>query len=181
MSTCSTSLRQCLQAIARFQQCPIGAPADAPITWGGLLAEAMSHGLVGQYRQCAVGALSKAELPAIALGKDGQGFILAAVREGEVLVHYPASGRSETWPLSQLADRWSGQLLVLQSARAAMGGLARFDFTWFIPALIEHRKWLGQVLLAALALQVFALVSPLFFQAVMDKVLLHRTLHTLDW
>lgn len=170
-----------MQAIARFQQCPIGAPADAPITWGGLLAEAMSHGLVGQYRQCAVGALSKAELPAIALGKDGQGFILAAVREGEVLVHYPASGRSETWPLSQLADRWSGQLLVLQSARAAMGGLARFDFTWFIPALIEHRKWLGQVLLAALALQVFALVSPLFFQAVMDKVLLHRTLHTLDW
>ncbi|AMA46205.1 ABC transporter transmembrane domain-containing protein [Pseudomonas alabamensis] len=68
----------------------------------------------------------------------------------------------------------------MQPARAALGNLARFDFSWFIPALVEHRRWLCQVLVAAFALQLLALMSPLFFQAVMDKVLLHRNLHTLD-
>jgi hypothetical protein len=39
---------------------------------------------------------------------------------------------------------------------------------------------LGEVLLVSLVLQLFALVSPLFFQVVMDKVLVHRGLSTLD-
>jgi subfamily B ATP-binding cassette protein HlyB/CyaB len=180
MTTCNTSLMQCLQAIARFHHCAIKTPDHPGITWPGLLTEANAHGLVGQYRHCSADALIKEELPAIALGVNGQGFILAAVREGEVLIHDPGNGRSEAWPLSQLARQWTGKLLVLRAEQGSMGPLARFDFTWFVPVLVEHRKWLGQVLLAAFALQVFALVSPLFFQAVMDKVLLHHTLHTLD-
>ena len=36
------------------------------------------------------------------------------------------------------------------------------------------------MLVASFFLQLFALVSPLFFQVVIDKVLVHRTLGTLD-
>jgi subfamily B ATP-binding cassette protein HlyB/CyaB len=136
--------------------------------------------MVGEYTQCNPDSLLKQELPAVALGVDGHAFILAAARPSEVLVHDPATGQSDTWPIAQLAVSWSGNLLVLRSARAGAGSLARFDFTWFIPALVEHRKWLAHIAVAALALQLFALMSPLFFQAVMDKVLLHRNLHTLD-
>src|SRR5207253_3947554 len=39
---------------------------------------------------------------------------------------------------------------------------------------------LGEVLLASFFLQLFALVSPLFFQVVIDKVLVHRSMSTLD-
>jgi subfamily B ATP-binding cassette protein HlyB/CyaB len=39
---------------------------------------------------------------------------------------------------------------------------------------------LGEVLVASFFLQLFALVSPLFFQVVIDKVLVHRSLSTLD-
>jgi ABC-type bacteriocin/lantibiotic exporter with double-glycine peptidase domain len=39
---------------------------------------------------------------------------------------------------------------------------------------------LGEVLVASFFLQLFALVSPLFFQVVIDKVLVHRALSTLD-
>ena len=60
------------------------------------------------------------------------------------------------------------------------GELAKFDFSWFIPSLIKHRKLLGEVLLVSFMLQLFALVSPLFFQVVMDKVLVHRGMTTLD-
>src|SRR5229473_854537 len=47
-------------------------------------------------------------------------------------------------------------------------------------AIHKYRHLLGEVLVASFFLQLFALVSPLFFQVVIDKVLVHRTLSTLD-
>lgn len=181
MDALRSTAADCLRAIAQFHRCAVPIPGQGGnVGWQGLLAEATACGLDGHYRQCTMEALPVAELPAIARGPGGECFILAAVKNGKALVHAPHSGESNTLALSALFDWWPGDLLLLQPRQAALGGLARFDFTWFMPVLVEHRKWLGQVLLAAFALQVFALVSPLLFQAVMDKVLLHRTLHTLD-
>src|SRR5919199_872019 len=56
----------------------------------------------------------------------------------------------------------------------------RFDITWFMGAIHKYRRLLGEVLVASFFLQLFALVSPLFFQVIIDKVLVHRTLSTLD-
>src|SRR6516165_3803339 len=65
--------------------------------------------------------------------------------------------------------------------RAGLVDLSRrFDITWFIGAIHKYRRMLGEVLIASFFLQLFALVSPLFFQVVIDKVLVHRTLSTLD-
>src|SRR5437764_531406 len=44
----------------------------------------------------------------------------------------------------------------------------------------KYRRLLGEVLMASFFLQVFALITPLFFQVVIDKVLVHRGLTTLD-
>src|SRR6476620_11104695 len=65
--------------------------------------------------------------------------------------------------------------------RAGLVDLSRrFDITWFLGASHKYRRLLGEVLVASFFLQVFALVSPLFFQVVIDQVLVHRTLSTLD-
>jgi subfamily B ATP-binding cassette protein HlyB/CyaB len=65
--------------------------------------------------------------------------------------------------------------------RAGLADLGRrFDITWFLGAINKYRRLLGEVLLASFFLQLFALVSPLFFQVVIDKVLVHRSLSTLD-
>ena len=55
-----------------------------------------------------------------------------------------------------------------------------FDISWFLGAIHKYRHLLGEVLLASFFLQLFGLVSPLFFQVVIDKVLVSRTLSTLD-
>jgi subfamily B ATP-binding cassette protein HlyB/CyaB len=55
----------------------------------------------------------------------------------------------------------------------------RFDITWFLGAIHKYWRLLGEVLLASCFLQIFALISPLFFQVVIDKVLVHQTLSTL--
>ena len=55
----------------------------------------------------------------------------------------------------------------------------RFDITWFIPSVVKYRWLFSEVMLASFFLQLFGLVTPLFFQVVVDKVLVHRGLTTL--
>jgi len=75
---------------------------------------------------------------------------------------------------------WDGRL-VLMTRRVGLTDLSRrFDLGWFIGAIHKYRYLLGEVLAASLFLQLFALVSPLFFQVVIDKVLVNRALSTLD-
>src|SRR5207344_1276522 len=47
-------------------------------------------------------------------------------------------------------------------------------------AINKYRNLFGEVLLASFFLQLFGLVSPLFFQVVIDKVLVHQSMSTLD-
>jgi subfamily B ATP-binding cassette protein HlyB/CyaB len=57
--------------------------------------------------------------------------------------------------------------------------LVPFGFRWFVPALLKHSRVWRDVLLASLALQVITLATPLFTQAIIDKVIVHRTQSTL--
>ncbi|MBX3304227.1 MAG: type I secretion system permease/ATPase, partial [Nitrospira sp.] len=54
-----------------------------------------------------------------------------------------------------------------------------FDCTWFIPAIVKYRKFFGEVAIASLFLQLFALFTPLFTQVMIDKVLAHKEVTTL--
>lgn len=54
-----------------------------------------------------------------------------------------------------------------------------FGFSWFLPSISRYRKPLINVLIASLFIQLFALATPLFFQLVIDKVLVHKGLSTL--
>ena len=89
-------------------------------------------------------------------------------------------GRPTIESLEVFAQQWTGELILISSRASLAGELAKFDFSWFIPSLVKYRKLLGEVLLISFFLQLFGLVSPLFFQVVMDKVLVHRGLTTLD-
>ena len=60
------------------------------------------------------------------------------------------------------------------AARLAGDLARRFDVSWFLQAMHKYRRLFGEVLVASFFLQLFALVTPLFFQVVIDKVLAHR-------
>src|SRR5262249_33794491 len=71
--------------------------------------------------------------------------------------------------------------LILMTRRAGLSDMVRrFDVTWFLGAIQKYRRLLGEVLVASFFLQMLGLISPLFFQVVIDKVLVHRSLSTLD-
>lgn len=75
---------------------------------------------------------------------------------------------------------WGGELIFLTSKANFAGEVARFDFSWFIPAVVKYRKLLGEVLLVSLVLQLIGLITPMFFQVVMDKVLVNHAMKTLN-
>jgi ATP-binding cassette, subfamily B, bacterial HlyB/CyaB len=54
-----------------------------------------------------------------------------------------------------------------------------FGFSWFIPEILRHKRIWKQVIFGALVLQGLTLLSPLFTQAIIDKVIVHRTTSTL--
>ncbi|MDP2831691.1 MAG: type I secretion system permease/ATPase [Pseudomonadota bacterium] len=145
-----------------------------------ILLAAKKLGLKAKPVHTDMARLSTTPLPALALARDGGFFILAKAEDDKVLIHDPAVARPQTFTRGEVEARWSGELILFTSRASLAGELAKFDFTWFIPAIVKYRKLLGEILLVSFVLNLFALVTPLFFQVVMDKVLVHRGLTTLD-
>ena len=79
-----------------------------------------------------------------------------------------------------VAAAWDGEI-ILVTRRWGGAGIdpALFGFRWFLPSIWRYRKPLAHVLIASLFIQLFAIITPLFFQVVIDKVLVHKALSTL--
>jgi ATP-binding cassette, subfamily B, bacterial HlyB/CyaB len=124
--------------------------------------------------------LATTPLPAIASLRDGGFLVLAKAGEDKVLVQSPQTYRPVLMTRDEFHAVWDGGL-ILMTRRAGLSDMTRrFDITWFLGAVHKYRRLLGEVLVASFFLQMFALVSPLFFQVVIDKVLVHQSLSTLD-
>ena len=119
-------------------------------------------------------------LPAIATLRQGGFMVIAKAAEEKVLVQSPQESGPALMSRAELLAVWDGGL-ILMTRRAGLSDITRrFDITWFLGAIHKYRHLLSEVLVASFFLQLFALVSPLFFQVVIDKVLVHRSLSTLD-
>ena len=124
--------------------------------------------------------LATTPLPAIAALKDGGFLLLGKVGDDKVVVQSTKTPRPELMSRADLEAIWDGRI-VLMTRRASLTELSRrFDITWFVGAIHKYRQQLAEVLLGSFFLQLFALASPLFFQVVIDKVLVHRSMGTLD-
>ncbi|MGH6682205.1 MAG: cysteine peptidase family C39 domain-containing protein, partial [Bradyrhizobium sp.] len=124
--------------------------------------------------------LQTTPLPGIALLRDGSFLVLGKAAPDKVLVQRPTERQPETMTRQEFEAAWGGGL-VLMARRTGLTDLSRrFDISWFMGAIGKYRHMLAEVLTASLFLQLFALIAPLFFQVVVDKVLVHRSLSTLD-
>ena len=151
-----------------------------PLSVSEILLAARSLQLQATRVTTSLQRLDRTPLPAIAVTASGDFVVLARADGDKVLIHDPRDARPRVIARDAFAQTWNGQLILFASRASMTGELARFDFSWFVPALVRHRRLIGEVLLVSFVLQLFALVTPLFFQVVMDKVLVHRGLTTLD-
>lgn len=136
--------------------------------------------------------LARAPLPAVARDAAGRFFVVARIEGAAALpagTELPGSTRvliqragepPAVIALEELLRTWTGELILFTSKASFSGQMAKFDFTWFIPAVVKYRRLLAEILLISLVLQLIGLATPLFFQVVMDKVLVNHAMQTLN-
>lgn len=151
-----------------------------------ILRAAKSLGLKARHTRIEFYKLNNALLPAIGLTTTGEYFVIARTAqdeetgEGKALVLFAGDTQPRSVSESELSASWIGEVILITKREGLLSAFKEFDIRWFIPALLKYKKFFGEVILISFFLQLFALVTPLFFQVVMDKVLVHRGFTTLD-
>jgi len=115
---------------------------------------------------------------AIVFTKEGQACLFKIIPDG--LIIQTAAGEISRLDQATFLEQFSEYFFLTKSRASILGSMAKFDFSWFIPAVIRYRRELKQVLLMSLIIQLIALATPLFFQVITDKVLVHQATTTLN-
>lgn len=123
--------------------------------------------------------IGKLPLPAIAELKD-DGFVIIGKVDGDrALVQAPGEPPSEV-DRAEFERQYTGRLILIAKRAVDMVSDLKFGLSWFLPVIAKYKSHFSEVLVASFFLQSFGLITPLFFQVVIDKVLVHRGLTTLD-
>ena len=128
--------------------------------------------------------------PAMAQLKNGNYVILVGLRDAE---DEEGKKREELAIFDPLADRhdfifmdretfqksWEGDVILMKRSFSMMDKNQPFSLRWFIPEIIRQRVAFIDVAIGALFIHAIALVTPLYFQIVIDKVLVNNAQDTL--
>lgn len=138
-----------------------------------------------QHRKVNVSDLNSLPLPAIAVVGDSL-CLLAQCQSDQVTLFVALSNEAKVESKSEFGKRFSGEVFLFapnahqaNDPDAMAAAPKSFGFNWFVPELLKHRKVWRDVLAASFILQLLALATPLFTQAIIDKVVVHRTQSTL--
>lgn len=176
-----------LVLLARFHGIA-ASPTELADTYGhgeafdetATLLAARQLGLKARFVQQPGNRLASTPLPALAMMNSGAHVLISRVEEDALVVYDLSERRARSLPRAEFLEQFAGRCLLV-AARQGLPGLNRhFDLRWFIPAVVKYRRLFAEVIVASLFVQAFALVTPLLFQVVMDKVLVHRTITTLN-
>ena len=125
--------------------------------------------------------------PLIARLTDGNSVIVVGAQPnaaGETCVaalNPLASNPSEVLqiPEAPFCQKWKGEVILLKPEATNPEAELKFGFRWFIPEILKQKSALRDIAIAALVMHVLAMASPMFFQLVIDKVLVHQGISTL--
>ncbi len=118
--------------------------------------------------------IKKLSAPCIIYDTDGTSWLLANLNNEQVLIQPAGNAPPEIWEMQEFKSRWSGKWLYVKQQQS------KFDISWFYPEFVKHKKIIGLILLFSFILQILALISPIVMQVIMDKVMVHNSLTTLD-
>ena len=96
----------------------------------------------------------------------------------EVLIYDPHQQKPILLSFQEFDKEFSGKSLVLK--HRILSDKIKFGFGWFLNEMLHYKKIIFEVLLASFVIQLFGLVTPLFTQVILDKVLVHHSISTLD-
>ena len=183
---------QCLVLIARFLQSAanredvlhhLGVSSNEdgdPVEH--VLRAAKSLELKAKLKTLRALELKNYSFPAIFELVSGEFGLILKADDNSVLIQRIESSRSAPEKVTfEEYDQLATDKVILVTKRTKIPGVSgNFDISWFLPVIIKYRKLFFEVVAASFFIQLFALITPLFFQVVVDKVLVHQGMTTLD-
>lgn len=119
-------------------------------------------------------SLAGGQFPMIAECVDGTFIVLAARAQNEWVIVDPQSPQPRHLGDAELRAQISGRFAHVREARDMPEVHRAFGMSWLTRRAARLRGLVAQILLASLAMQIFAIAMPLFSQVVIDKVLVHH-------
>ena len=124
--------------------------------------------------------LARAPRPSVVELQGGRFEILVGVdADGTVRLIEPVTQVTRRLDAGAFAAEWSGRMILVARRNGVGMDPRSFGFSWFLPSLWRYRRPIAHVLIASFFVQLFGLVTPLFFQVIVDKVLTHKGTSTL--
>lgn len=125
-------------------------------------------------------AVQQYPMPAIAILRDKSYVVVLQVdpAKEKVLLFLPQEKKTAEWSLAEYAESATDSLIILKQRLLATQ--AAFGFRWFLAEIMRYKRVIGEVLLGSFCVQLFGLITPLFTQVILDKVIVHRSMTTLD-
>lgn len=132
-------------------------------------------------KNCSLSELQKKyPLPAIIVQKDGSYSVLLKLDEPnkKALIFSPITKQPQEITFEEFESLSDNEFIVL--SHKLMNSQIVFGFKWFFAEIMTYKSVIAEVLLGSFIVQLFGLVTPLFTQVILDKVIVHRSLTTLD-
>lgn len=179
----------CLELIARISGVDFDARAavrefgltESETTVEELVRIARKNGFRTKIKKNKIADLhGKYPFPVIAELKEG-GFLSVLnmdAEKGQVLVFVPGEKNASALAITEFEEKATGRILVLKH-REALDNV-KFGFRWFYREILKYRRIIFEVLIGSFVIQLFGLVTPLFTQVILDKVIVHHSMSTLD-
>jgi ATP-binding cassette, subfamily B, bacterial HlyB/CyaB len=145
-----------------------------------LLRIAKDEGFKSKFKKLTLDNLSKYPLPAIARFSDGMYVTILRVDidKQEILLFDKQNNQPYTKPFEEFKQIAKDEVIILKHKTA--NDQIKFGFIWFYNQIMNYKKIVGEILLASFVVQLFGLVTPLFTQVILDKVLVHQSISTLN-
>ncbi|WP_150463557.1 type I secretion system permease/ATPase [Francisella sp. XLW-1] len=156
------------------------ADPDGNISQVNLLRAIKAQGFRAKATDLKAEYFNPRTFPIILQDKSDNYFILAAINKGQYLVLMQGQQNVKPLTYEEFAEVYSGKAILVTHKVSEASQEDSFNIKWFVPALWKYKHIFRDVLIASLFLQLFGLITPFFFQVVMDKVIMHNGLTTLN-
>lgn len=113
-------------------------------------------------------------------GEEENIYVVVRQNGKEVLLFAVAEGKPQIMSMDEFMGKWDGTALLMATKLKLNELPKRFGLQWFLPVFWKFRRYFYEVMAASCLLQIFMLILPLFTQVIIDKVLVHKGLSTLD-
>ncbi len=125
--------------------------------------------------------------PFIGIDRNHKYVIFCGIRQNEgvpeLVVSDPGSGNGQVFQFlsqAEYEERFSGEVVLVKKVFTLGGEHPKFGLLWFLPEFIRLSEVFRHLIVTVVMITLIALIMPIFFQVVVDRVLVNKAYQTLN-